>query len=111
MTPYTLPQPLRAGAIHPSLHHCNAISRQKSSWLSRGVRFVIAGHSPEPVLETGLLMNAPETKRCDESKAAPNVISLVRFVEQMSRKAGLLRLFLGQCTEISLQLRLAGGGK
>jgi hypothetical protein len=70
-----------------------------------------ADYSPEPVLETALLMKAPEKNRCDESEAAPNVISLVRFVEQMSRKAGLFRVFSGQCTKISLQLRLRGGGR
>ena len=56
-------------------------------------------------------MEAPEKTRCDESKAAPNVISLVRFVEQVSRKAGLLRVFDAFCNRVSLHLRLRGGGK
>ena len=35
----------------------------------------------------------------------------VRLGGQMSRKAGLFRVFRGQYCKISLQLRLAGGGK
>ena len=46
------------------------IRRQKSSWLSRCVRFVIADHSPERVLETGLLVRAPEKNTCNESEIA-----------------------------------------
>jgi hypothetical protein len=43
---------------------------EKSSWLSRCVRFVIAGHSPGRVLESGLLMEALEKNRCNRSEAA-----------------------------------------
>jgi hypothetical protein len=56
-------------------------------------------------------MEAPEKNRRDDSKAAPNVISLVRFVEQISRKARLLRAFHTPRSRLSLQLRLRGGGK
>jgi hypothetical protein len=31
---------------------------------------VIANHSPEPVVETGLLVKAPEKNRCNSSEAA-----------------------------------------
>ena len=48
--------------------------KQKSSWLSRCVRFVIAIHSPERVLESGLPMEAPEKNRCNSSEAAQGPI-------------------------------------
>jgi len=48
----------------------NIIGKQKSSWLSRCVRSVIADHSPERVLETGLLMKAPEKNPPDEREVA-----------------------------------------
>jgi len=47
---------------------------QKSSWLSRCVRFVIARHSPERVLERGLPMEAPEKNRCNRSEPAQGQI-------------------------------------
>jgi hypothetical protein len=55
------------------------IGKQKSSWLSRCVRFVIADHSPQRVLETGLLLKAPEKNPCNESEVARRSFSLVRF--------------------------------
>jgi hypothetical protein len=48
--------------------------------LSRCVRFVIAKSSPDRVLETGLLVEAPEKNHCNESEAARRSFSLVRFV-------------------------------
>ena len=68
------------------------VSRQKSSWLSRGVRLVIADHSPEPVLETGLLMRASEKNLLQREQSRSSVISLVRFVEQMSRNLVLVEV-------------------
>src|ERR1700688_3940629 len=47
---------------------------QKSSWLSRCVRFVIARHSPERVLERALPMEAPEKNRCNSSEVAHGAI-------------------------------------
>jgi hypothetical protein len=71
----------------------------------------IARHSPERFFESELPIEPPEKNRCDESKGAPNVISLVRFLEQISRKPGLLRVFHTLCNRVSLRLRLRGGGK
>ena len=48
--------------------------KQKSSWLSRCVRFVIARHSPERVLEKGLPMEAREKNRCNRSEATQRPI-------------------------------------
>ena len=48
--------------------------KQKSSWLSRCVRFVIAKHSPERVFEKGLPMEAPEKNRCNRSEATQGPI-------------------------------------
>ncbi len=62
---------------------------------SRYVRFVIAKHSPERVLETGLRMEALEKNRCNGSAAAQRPFSLVRFVGKIPRKVGLFRLFRG----------------
>jgi len=78
---------------------CQLFRMKKSSRPSHCVRIVIARHSPKWVFESGLLAEAPEKSRCDESKAAPNVISLVRFVKQISRKAGPLRYFTPFVTE------------
>ncbi len=50
------------------------VNRQKSSRLSRCVRFVIARHSPERVLEKGLPMEAPEKNRCNRSEPAQGQI-------------------------------------
>ena len=47
---------------------------------SRYVRFVIAKHSPEQVLETGLLMEPLEKTRCNRCDAGWPPFSLVRFV-------------------------------
>src|SRR5664279_3037605 len=58
------------------------IRGRKSSGLSRCVRIVIAKHSPEQGLETGLPMGAPEKKRSNGRDAAPQSISLVRFASQ-----------------------------
>jgi hypothetical protein len=71
---------------------------------------VIANRSPERVLETGLLVKAPEKNLSNESKVAGRSFSLVRFAEQMSRRCGLFRVFHGQRNGTSLQLRLRGGG-
>src|SRR5271169_5051954 len=93
-----------------------AISPAKSSRApevkphSRYVRFVIAKHSPHPVLETGLPMEALEKNRWNGSDAAQRPFSLVRFVEEIPRKVGLFRLFQEKPSRVSLQLRLAGGG-
>ena len=86
-------------------------SHVESSQVSRCLRFVIAKHSLERILETGLPMEAPEKNRCNRRDAAPQPYSLVRFVEEMTRKVGLFRIFRGQCSRISLQLRLYGGGR
>jgi hypothetical protein len=43
---------------------------QKSSWLSRRARCVIAGHSPERILATGLLMEASEKNPPDDREVA-----------------------------------------
>ena len=78
---------------------------------SRSVRFVIAKHSPQPVLETGLPMEALEKNRWNGSDAAQRPFSLVRFVEEIQRKVGPFRLFQEQRSRVSLQLRLHGGGR
>src|ERR1035438_10255438 len=78
---------------------------------SRYVRFVIAKHSPERALETGLPMEALEKTRCNGSDAAQRPFSLVRFVEEIPRKVGLFPIFQEQRRRISLQLRLRGGGR
>jgi len=51
----------------------------KSSRLSHYVRIVIADYSPERVLETGLLIKAPEKNPGNENKVARRCVSLVRF--------------------------------
>jgi hypothetical protein len=45
---------------------------------SSRVRFVIARHSPALVLETGLLIEAPEKNPCNEGEVARASFSLVR---------------------------------
>jgi hypothetical protein len=67
--------------------------------LSRGIRFVIAKHSPERVLETGLPMEAPEKNRGNISDAARRPFSLVRFVGEILRKADLFAYFGGNAAE------------
>jgi hypothetical protein len=57
---------------------------------------VIAKHSPEGVLETGLPMEALEKNRCNGSDVAQRSFSLVRLVEKIPRKVGLFRLIAGE---------------
>ena len=85
------------------------IGKQKSSWLSRCFRFVIARHSPDRVLERGLPWEAPERNPRDESEPMGKLLSLVRLVTANMRKAGLFRIFRDQCSRVSLQSRLRGG--
>jgi hypothetical protein len=59
--------------------HNTANYRQKSSWLSGSVRFVIVDRSPEPVLETGILVKAPEKNLSNDGEVARASFSLVRF--------------------------------
>src|SRR6202167_6633675 len=48
--------------------------KQKSSWLSRCVRFVIARYSPERFLEEGLPMEAPEKNRRNRREVSQGAI-------------------------------------
>jgi hypothetical protein len=56
-------------------------------------RFVIARHSPEKFLETGLQIKALEKNRRNGSDVVRRPFSLVRFVEEIPRKAGLFAYF------------------
>src|ERR1700691_1620244 len=61
--------------------------KQKSSWLSRCVRFVIARHSPERNLERGLPTKAPEKNRPNRSEAAWKAILSGPLVEEIIAKS------------------------
>ena len=76
---------------------------------SPNFRFVIAKHSSERVLETGLLMEALEKNRVAGTGTAQRPLSLVLFAKDIPRKVGLFRLFQEQHRRVPLQLRLAGG--
>src|ERR1022692_1348716 len=67
---------------------------------SRYVRFVIAKHSPERVLETGLRMEALEKNAATGVSAAQTPYSLVRFVGKIPRKVGLFRSFQEQSSRV-----------
>jgi hypothetical protein len=58
----------------------NVIRKQKSSWLSRCVRIVIAKHSPLAILECGLPMWAVEKIGELGATCSRAHFSLIRFV-------------------------------
>jgi Cytidine and deoxycytidylate deaminase zinc-binding region len=76
--------------------HRSASSAPKVKSGSRCVRFVIAKHSPERALETGLPMEPLEKNLCNGSDVARRPFSLVRFIEEIPRKVGLFRMFQQQ---------------
>jgi len=63
--------------------------KQESSWLSRTVRFVIAKHSPERVLERGLPMEAREKIAARGMKRSRGHFSTVQSWRTYPEKPGV----------------------
>jgi hypothetical protein len=86
-------------------------TREKVKLDSRYVRFVIAKHSPERVLKTGLLMEAPEKNRCNRSDTAERLLSLSASVGEYRENSALVAYSTGNVTKFLCSIRLHGGGK
>jgi hypothetical protein len=81
----------------------------KSSRFRHPIDFLIALHSPDGVIETGLLQCPPE-KQPQSSYVAPRrTLSLVRFQSNSSRNCADFLHFSEKSMRISLHFRLRGG--
>jgi hypothetical protein len=76
----------------------------------RGVRSMIAKHSPEQVLETDYEWRLRGKNRCDGSAERGGHFLWSGSIGTYREIPVLFACFLEQCSEISLQLRLHGGG-